>query len=505
MLARDTGVLERSVLAYGAVLLVGGLIGGVRTALTVRAAERSIHRVRSDALAGILRIDPGAYDRAQRGDLLSRVSTDTEALSDAARWLVPDATRYVIDLATALVAVALLHPLFAVAALAAAPPMAIAGAVLRKRSAVVYPRYRSELAGVVGQVTETVEAATTVRAFGRRADRLARLEEGNAAVTARYLDGTSMRNRFYATLTTTRVTATALVVLVAGLLATGGTITVGTAAAGAIAVTSVFGPIAWLTELVDQLLSARAALDRVVGAALVPEEATAGEALPARGEVELEGVSFAYLPGRPVLDGIDLTITSGERVAVVGETGAGKSTLGRLIVGLVQPDRGTVRVGGIDLTAAAPDDRRRRLVLLTQEAWCIDGTIAENLRLTAPEATDADLATGIDALGLTAWVAAHPDGLQREVGSNGDRLSTGERQLVALLRAVLTDPAVVVLDEATAVLDPEIEALVGTALDRALTDRTVVVIAHRPETAARCDRVIDVADHHVSGRLDKSH
>lgn len=495
--AGDRGVLRAAVAGYLVSLMVAGVASGIRfTAMSI-GGERCIHRLRVQSLEGILRLDLGTFERVPRGDLLSRVTADTEALSGAALWVVPEAVRHVADLCAALAAVALLDLRLALLALVAAPPMALAGRRLRSRSSLVYPRYRREVGSLLGQVTETVEGTDTVLAHGRGPDRLAKLAASNAAVTARFLDGTSMRNRFYASITLTRVAATAIVLVAASLLAADGTITVGTAAAGVLAVSGVFGPLAWLTELLDDVLSAKASLDRVIGAASIPEAHGGTIPLPPRGRLELEGVYFSYVAGRPILLGVDLAVEPGERVALIGETGAGKSTLARLAAGLARPDAGTIRFGGVDLVDACPDHRRRRLLFVLQESYCFDGTLAENLRLADRTATDARLLAAAEALGLVAWVQAHPDGLQRRVGAGGGLLSAGERQLVALLRVALADPAVVILDEATAVLDPTMEAAVGEALDRVLGDRTVLVIAHRPETAARCDRVLRISDGHA--------
>lgn len=490
----DRGALGYAVLGYVVALSLGGLAGGVRTTAMAVGGERFIHRLRTDALAGILRLDLGRFERLRRGDLLARVTADTEALSGAARWIIPDAVRYLADLVAALVAVAVLDPLLALLALVAVPPMAVAGRVLRRQSQVVYPRYRAEIGSLLGQVTETVEGADAVLAHGRAADRLDRLRSANAVVTARYLDGTTMRNRFYASITLTRVAATAVVLIAASLLAVDGRMTVGTAAAGVLAVSTVFGPLAWLTELLDDLLSSKAALDRIVAAADTPAAAGGQSSLPERGDLVFEAVSFAYLPGRPVLTDVDLAVPAGTRAALVGDTGAGKSTIARLAAGLAAPTSGVVRFGGVDLTAALADDRRQPLLFIMQDSFCISGTLAENLRLIAPSATTEDLLEAAQLVGLSPWVHTHPDGLDRQVGTNGALLSAGERQLVAILRVALADPAVVILDEATAILDPATEALVGEALDRALGDRTVLVIAHRPETAARCTLRLEVAD-----------
>lgn len=496
MRAGDRRTLTIAVLVYLGALVVSGLMAGVRTITMARASERFIHRLRVASLDGILRMDLRTFERTKRGDLVARVSADTEALSAASRWIIPEAIRNVTDLAAALVSVAILDPALALVALVAVPPMWLAGRRLRRRSALVYPAYRAEIGALVGQVTETVEAADTVRAYRRSADRLRLLHDANGRVTERYMAGTSMRNRFYASITMSRVFATSVVIVTASLLAVNGHLTVGTAAAGVLAISTVFGPLAWLTELLDEVLSARSALERVVATTAIPLP-DGRASLPDRGDLRLDAVTFGYRPDVPVLRDVTLHVGIGERLAIVGPTGAGKSTLARLAAGLTPPDAGAVTFGGVDLRHAEPDARRRRILYVLQEPAVLSGTIADNVRLTAPDLSDAQVTQLAAGIGLGEWVAAHPDGVARAAGASGTDLSHGERQLVGLLRVAAADPAVVILDEATAVLDPVTERLVGTALDRTLAGRTVLVIAHRLDTARRAARVVRVGDGRV--------
>ncbi len=493
MRAGDQRTLTIAVAVYFVALIVSGIAAGVRSISMARASERFIDRLRVASLAGILRLDLRTFERTRRGDLVARVSADTESLSAASRWVIPEAIRNVTDLIAALVAVAILDPLLALVALIAVPPMTIAGHLLRRRSAVIYPQYRAEIGALVGQVTETVEGTTTVRSHGREADRLALLDAANGRVTDRYLAGTSMRIRFYATITMTRVVATSAVLVTASLLAINGHLTIGTAAAGVLAISTVFGPLAWLTELLDDVLSAKAALLRVVATTEAPVPPP-GAPLPGHGALELHDVSFSYVPGTEVLHHVSLAVEPGERVAIVGPTGAGKSTLARVAAGLSAPDIGSVSFGGVDLVVADPDDRRRRILYVLQETAVLSGSIADNVRLVAPDLGDGEVARIADELGLGDWIGGHPDGVRRNTGHAGDALSHGERQLVGVLRVAAADPAVVILDEATAVLDPVTERLVGVALDRALGGRTVVVIAHRVETARRSPRIVRILD-----------
>jgi ATP-binding cassette subfamily B protein len=198
-----------------------------------------------------------------------------------------------------------------------------------------------------------------------------------------------------------------------------------------------------------------------------------------------------------VLRDVSLSVHPGERVALVGPTGAGKSTLAKLMVRFYDPREGTVRFGGVDLREATMSSLRTRIVVVPQEGFLFAGTVRDNVRVGRPEATDAEVETAVDAIGLSEIFAAFPDGLDTEVRERGSRLSAGEKQLVSLARAALADPALLVLDEATSNLDPGTERLVERSLEKLTEGRTVVVVAHRLSTAARCDRIAVVDD----GRL----
>lgn len=485
----DSAVLQQAVLVFLGLLVAGGIADGLRSMVMTTVGQRFLHRLRCDALGGILRIELDDYERCDRGDLQTRVSSHVERLAGASEHLIPDMTSRAIAIVAGLVGVAVLSPVLALLALAAVPPAIVAGAWLRRRSRVVYPEMLRRHADAVGVVVETIEGSATIASHRAGARQRARTAATDARWIDVVMDATAMRNWFYSTLLIVQAVSTAIIVAVGAVLASQGTITVGTTAAAILALAGVFGPLSLLVGQLDDLFSAAASLTRVAELALVPTRAGGGEVLPHRGVLELSGVSFAYGDGEPVVEGIDLRVLPGERVALVGPTGAGKSTIARLAVGLSRPGAGTVTLDGVDVNAVAPADRRDHLLLVAQESFLVAGSVADNARLAHPDLPDSAVETAIDQLALRSWISSLPEGIHTDVGPAGSRLSAGERQLVALLRVAMADPAVVVLDEATSVLDATTEAAVAAALARLCAGRSVLIVAHRRTTAARCDRV----------------
>jgi ATP-binding cassette subfamily B protein len=263
---------------------------------------------------------------------------------------------------------------------------------------------------------------------------------------------------------------------------------------------NLFEPVQQLSQLFNTVQSAGAALAKLFGLLDTPptvRERPGAVDLPARGEFVLRGIGFSYDGDVPVLQDVDLTIHPGERLALVGPTGAGKSTLAKLVARLHDPTAGTIAYAGVDLRHATLDSLRERVVVVPQEGFLFGGSVRDNVRVGRPGASDADVDDALRVIGAYERFAALPDGLDTEVRERGSRLSAGERQLVSLARAALANPEVLVLDEATSSLDPGTEAMVEGAMAALMQGRTVVVIAHRLSTAERADRVAVVDE----GRL----
>jgi ABC-type multidrug transport system fused ATPase/permease subunit len=287
------------------------------------------------------------------------------------------------------------------------------------------------------------------------------------------------------------VLAAALVVGVGGWLVDRGDLTIGTVIAVVLLVTQLFEPVQQLSQLYNTVQSSTASLDKLF--AILDTEPDLREGalvLPRHGDLVVDDVAFRY-PGTEaaVLDDVSLTVADGERLALVGPTGAGKSTLAKLLARLYDPTRGTITFAGTDLREATSASLRERIVVVPQEGFLFGGTIADNIRIARSAAGDDDVLGALEAIGARRHFEEFPDGVATEVRERGSRLSAGERQLVSLARAALVDPAVLVLDEATSNLDPGTEAIVEHALDRLMRGRTTIVVAHRLTTVRRADRI----------------
>jgi len=299
--------------------------------------------------------------------------------------------------------------------------------------------------------------------------------------------------RLFTMIPLAQTVALVAVLLVAASMYRHGSISEGTIAAYVLYLVQLFDPIARFSEWLGEFRQGLAALGKVVG--LIRTENAVTERLsavdlPADGALELHGVTFGYGDGMPVVRNVSLELEAGEHVALVGVTGAGKSTLAKLLTRQYDPQQGSITLGGIDLRDGTLRSLRRRIVMLPQEGHLFSGTIADNVRLAEPEASDEEVLYALGQIGARGRFESLPDGIHTDVQSRGVRLSAGERQLVGIARGALADPAVIVLDEATSSMDPATEAAVELALAAVVEGRTVIIIAHRLSTAERADRVV---------------
>jgi len=495
----DTSTLTR-LLATAVVLIIVVTLAALAAELAVlRVAERALSRLRVLVLRRAIDLSLAEHADERRGDLVSKVTGDVDTV---ARFLDWGAYSWVVDSSVAIGAVAVMFvyswQLALVVAVAFAAMLPILRAIQRRQQQ-GYRVLRDQTGCLLGEVSETIGGAEVIRALGHGDASLHTLDE---AIDAQYRAQVDV-NRFSAVLFTVAdvfgTLALSGVIVVTALWGPDWGLDTGAVVAFLFLVQLVISPISELTEVIDQTSLALAGWRRSME--LIDRPDALPEPPPGRAEqmpsgalaIDVDAMSFSY-DDNLVLDQIDLHITAGASVAVVGATGSGKTTFVRLLCRLADPDAGTIKLGGTNLRNVASTQRREQVRMVPQDGFLFATTIRDNIRRGRDGATEADIDDAINQLGLRNWIDQLPDGLATELGPGGDGLSVGERQLVALIRAQLADPGLLVLDEATSSLDPVTEKAMSDALDRISRDRTTISVAHRLSTAERADLIV-VFDH----------
>jgi ATP-binding cassette subfamily B protein len=440
------------------------------------------------------------YDREKAGVIVSRMTSDVDSLSE----LVQQGLLMFVSNGLLLVfSVALLVALswqLTLVCLITVPFVLMASVKFQRDSNRAYLDVRNRIGQTLSNLQEGIAGVRVIQAFGREEVEVDRFGESNRSLYDSHMRSVRISAWYLPVIDLSSIWTTAMVVGVGGWLVHRGDATVGTIAAFILLLSNLFEPIQQLSQLLNLVQSAGAALNKLYGLldtkVDVPDPKEPKH-FNASGVIEVEHVSFAYASGPPVLRDVSLTVAAGERLALVGPTGAGKSTLAKLMARLYDPTEGRVTLGGVDLRDVSQVELRQRVVVVPQEGFLFNATIGENIRVARADATDDDVRKALRDLGIEHRFLSLPDGLDTEVQERGSRFSAGEKQLVSLARAALVDPDVLVLDEATSSLDPGTELLVERALEVLMEGRTVLVIAHRLSTAERCDRVAVVQD----GRL----
>jgi len=510
--AIDRGLKEGQV-DVGVVMMLGVIGFGVIVIATIAQrtavarlglrSEEALYSLRVKLFEHIHRLSLADHSEERKGGLVARVTSDVETLSQFFSW---GALAWLLDgtLMLMVAAVMLAYDwVLALVAFATAAPLAFVLRSVQRHLVEAYDTARVRNAEVLTAVSEVVSGSETLQAYGAgkhyaEATKRASHNRSNAFIRANTLGAFLFPSgEVFSVLTVAAVVVVGLIRGPESGLTSG-------AMVGFIFLTYRFlEPIAEFTEVLDQTQTAVAGLRRVLGVLDnpigPPEPAHPVTLPPGRLGIGIENVTFSYRSRSdedepPVLVDITAQIPAGQQVAIVGETGSGKTTLGRLIARFADPTVGILRLGGVPLTAVANDELRTRLVVVPQEPFLFDGTIAANLGFARPMLSVPDLEGAVVGLDLSDWLETLPDGLFTQVGQRGAQLSAGERQLVALVRASLVDPDVLVLDEATSSVDALTEVRIGRALDKLAEGRTSIAIAHRLSTAARADRVL-VLDH----------
>ena len=439
------------------------------------------------------------YDRNKAGVLVARMTADIESMAELVQWGLLQFIAAGMLLVFAFFVLLTLSWQLTIVALLVMPLLIAASIKFQRDSNKAYLTVRERVGANLSALQEGITTVRVIQAYAQEEETIERFTKSNRELFQSHERSVRISTWYFALIEFGGVFASALMIGIGGWLVHRGDVTLGTVVAFTLLLSSLFDPVQQLSQLYNTVQSAGAALNKlfqILDAKPEVDEHPAAVALPEAGELRVDGVTFTYAGAtNPALNNVSITVDVGEKLALVGPTGAGKSTLAKLMARLYDPQSGVVSYGGVNLTMATMDSLRKRIVVVPQEGFLFNGTIRDNLRIARSDATDEQIDAAVAAIGATEHFATLPDGLDTEVRERGSRLSAGERQLVALARAALVDPRVLVLDEATSNLDPGTEAEVEQALERLMAGRTVIVVAHRLSTVQRADHiaVIDAA------------
>jgi putative ABC transport system ATP-binding protein len=478
--------------------LVLAVVGGVMTRAglvrLVRQASTGLSELRVNVFGHLLRRSVLHVESERRGALVSRVTSDVATLQEFMEWggvmFLVNGTQVVASLTLMAVYEWRLAWIVAVGVVIYAASLLWFQRILRRR----YDRVRERVADSLAVMGEAVNALPEVRAHGAEEVTMRRVEDVLERRFQAQFKAAHFGNVLFATAELFAAALTAMVIAVGLLIGPEGGVTAGVLLAFLFLVNLLVAPIQTLVEILDFAQSAASGLRRIVetldAPIEIPQAVDAVDLPDGWLEVSFTDVGFSYRTGPEVLSDITVEIPSGGRIAIVGETGSGKTTFAKLLVRLLDPDRGVIAIGGVDLRRVAQASLRSRVAFVPQEGFLFTGTIADNVRYGDTGATDDDVMASLRELELDDWVGSFPSGIDTSVGERGSSLSAGERQLVALARAWISNPDVLVLDEATSAVDPALDVRLRRAIDRLTSGRTSITIAHRLATAEGAEQVL---------------
>ncbi len=487
----DTAVLRNTVIFYLGLTVLAYFSARQQFILINRAGEGFLQMLRIRVFDHLQKQSLGFFDRNKSGVLVARMTADIESMSELVQWGLLQFVSAILLVGFSLVVAFVVSWQLALAGLLVMPAIIIASRKFQRDSNAAYLDVRENIGQNLSTLQEGIAGVRVIQAYAREPEQRRRFKQSNRDLYDSHVHSVRVSTWYFGLIETAGVFATALIVGVGGWLYTEDVVKVGQIVTVVLLYAQLFEPVQQLSQLYNTVQSSAASLNKLFGILdTVPDIQDGSNELARSGELVVSNVGFRYpATETAVLTGVSITVADGERLALVGPTGAGKSTLAKLMARLYDPTEGSISFGGVDLRDATLTSLRHRVVVVPQEGFLFGGTIADNVRIARAEATDDDVRGAFDAIGALERFEEFPEGIHTEVRERGSRLSAGERQLVSLARAALVDPGVLVLDEATSNLDPGTELIVEHALDTLMLGRTTIVVAHRLSTIQRADRI----------------
>ncbi len=488
---KDSEVLRNAVIFYLLLTLVAYLAARQQYILINRAGEGFLRALRVRVFDHIQKQSLAFFDRNKSGVLVARMTSDVESMGELVQFGLLQFVSAILLVGFALVLALFTSWQLTLVGMLVMPVIIVASRKFQRDSNAAYLDVRENIGQNLSTLQEGIAGVRVIQAYAREPEQQRRFKLSNRELYDSHVHSVRVSTWYFGLVEAAGVMATALIVGVGGWLYSNDEVKIGQIITVVLLFAQLFEPVQQLSQLYNTVQSSAAALNKLFGILdTEPDVMDGPNELPANGALVVDDVGFRYpATEAPVLSDVSITVADGERLALVGPTGAGKSTLAKLMARLYDPTEGTITFGGVDLRDATLASLRQRVVVVPQEGFLFGGTIADNVRIARSDATDDDVRDAFDAIGALERFEEFPDGIHTEVRERGSRLSAGERQLVSLARAALVDPGVLVLDEATSNLDPGTEFIVERALDSLMTGRTTIVVAHRLSTIQRADRI----------------
>ena len=494
MLEHDSSRLTRDVVLYLCINAVAWILQTTLVRGLARVGQDVVLGLRRDLFEHLTTLSLRYFSGQKAGWIIARLTSDVDALSDVLSQGLTTLVVNTLTLIAAVVGLFILDWRLGLVALVILPPTLVLTRWFQVRSHAAFLRVRETIAGMTAQIAESVSGMAVIQAFNRERVFLAEFDRSNAANRETNTHAQYLNSLFFPGIELLGAVAMASILWVGARMIADQTLLIGTLVSAVFLLNLIFQPLQELSDLYGQVQSAGAAMEKIATVLdAEPEISDAPDAVRRRieGDLRIDHVTFAY-GAEPVLHAIDIHVPAGGCLALVGESGGGKSTTAKLVGRFYDPDEGAIRIDGHDLRSLELRSYRRQLGVVLQDPFLFAGTIADNVRFAKPEASDADVEEVARAVGIERIARRFENGLAHTVREGGAGLSAGERQLISIARALLADPRILILDEATSNIDRPTEILIERALDRLLRGRTSIIIAHRLATVRRADEILVV-------------